>query len=253
MKYSDPVSQLFSLDYPDEENVLDYNSLGITTEHISDLIQMATDDTLLDSENNSEISAAIHSWYALAQMGRTEAIACILNLVDNYDYDSLYDNDFPAIFKLIGHPAISVLKEYIYNDINLIESRLYAIDGLSSLGKSNESYRDECVAILTDFISKPSEHQLIGIAVSNLIDFQAIESIDVIENAFKNNYVDINMCGDLEDVEIAFGLRAKRSTPRPRYNSEFFSQPKVRTAPKVGRNDPCHCGSGKKFKKCCSN
>jgi hypothetical protein len=22
---------------------------------------------------------------------------------------------------------------------------------------------------------------------------------------------------------------------------------------KVGRNDPCHCGSGKKFKKCCES
>ena len=29
-----------------------------------------------------------------------------------------------------------------------------------------------------------------------------------------------------------------------------FLQP-VRTAPKVGRNDPCPCGSGKKYKKCC--
>lgn len=28
-------------------------------------------------------------------------------------------------------------------------------------------------------------------------------------------------------------------------------QPAVREAPKVGRNDPCPCGSGKKFKKCC--
>ena len=26
----------------------------------------------------------------------------------------------------------------------------------------------------------------------------------------------------------------------------------VRDAPKVGRNDPCPCGSGKKFKKCCA-
>jgi preprotein translocase subunit SecA len=24
-----------------------------------------------------------------------------------------------------------------------------------------------------------------------------------------------------------------------------------RSAPKVGRNDPCPCGSGKKYKKCC--
>lgn len=27
--------------------------------------------------------------------------------------------------------------------------------------------------------------------------------------------------------------------------------PVVRETPKIGRNDPCHCGSGKKFKKCC--
>jgi uncharacterized protein YchJ len=27
----------------------------------------------------------------------------------------------------------------------------------------------------------------------------------------------------------------------------------VKTGPDVGRNDPCTCGSGKKFKKCCAN
>jgi len=27
--------------------------------------------------------------------------------------------------------------------------------------------------------------------------------------------------------------------------------PVVRSSPKVGRNDPCLCGSGKKYKKCC--
>lgn len=30
------------------------------------------------------------------------------------------------------------------------------------------------------------------------------------------------------------------------------SEPVVRDAPKVGRNDPCPCGSGKKHKKCCA-
>ena len=28
-------------------------------------------------------------------------------------------------------------------------------------------------------------------------------------------------------------------------------EPYVRATPKVGRNDPCPCGSGKKYKKCC--
>jgi preprotein translocase subunit SecA len=34
--------------------------------------------------------------------------------------------------------------------------------------------------------------------------------------------------------------------------SEALSKAKpVRTGPKVGRNDPCPCGSGKKYKHCC--
>lgn len=35
-----------------------------------------------------------------------------------------------------------------------------------------------------------------------------------------------------------------------RYDEEKHLEP-VRTEPKVGRNDPCTCGSGKKYKKCC--
>ena len=31
----------------------------------------------------------------------------------------------------------------------------------------------------------------------------------------------------------------------------FGSDPIRRDTPKIGRNDPCSCGSGKKFKKCC--
>jgi SEC-C motif-containing protein len=35
-------------------------------------------------------------------------------------------------------------------------------------------------------------------------------------------------------------------------DSEFPAQKQVvREEPKIGRNDPCSCGSGKKYKKCC--
>lgn len=36
-----------------------------------------------------------------------------------------------------------------------------------------------------------------------------------------------------------------------RAEDEPASQPQRRTEPRVGRNDPCPCGSGKKFKNCC--
>ena len=35
------------------------------------------------------------------------------------------------------------------------------------------------------------------------------------------------------------------------YNSTFPSRTQRREKAKIGRNDPCPCGSGKKYKKCC--
>ncbi|MEQ9500605.1 MAG: YchJ family protein [Deltaproteobacteria bacterium] len=34
-------------------------------------------------------------------------------------------------------------------------------------------------------------------------------------------------------------------------DGRMVAEPVKRSAPKVGRNDPCPCGSGKKYKKCC--
>lgn len=35
------------------------------------------------------------------------------------------------------------------------------------------------------------------------------------------------------------------------YDGKTFGETVEREGPKVGRNDPCPCGSGKKYKKCC--
>jgi len=34
-------------------------------------------------------------------------------------------------------------------------------------------------------------------------------------------------------------------------HDHHHNQTYVRSQPKIGRNDPCPCGSGKKYKKCC--
>jgi hypothetical protein len=45
------------------------------------------------------------------------------------------------------------------------------------------------------------------------------------------------------------GVDAKRASSIPFLDS--FGDPFFNDGPKVGRNDPCPCGSGKKYKKCC--
>lgn len=34
------------------------------------------------------------------------------------------------------------------------------------------------------------------------------------------------------------------------HDHDHFRAPYVRETPKIGRNEPCPCGSGKKFKRC---
>ncbi len=91
------------------------------------------------------------------------------------------------------------------------------------------------------------------------------EALPIIRKVLEANVVDLTVAGDLEDVEILMGLRQERSTPRPDYYPEASElraalkryvehvraeepNPQKR---KIGRNDPCPCGSGKKYKKCC--
>jgi hypothetical protein len=71
--------------------------------------------------------------------------------------------------------------------------------------------------------------------------------------------------GSLDDPRTQELQNEWKSTPRDAFDgktpaemmegSPAFTQEKVETyrraEPRVGRNDPCPCGSGKKFKKCC--
>ena len=57
---------------------------------------------------------------------------------------------------------------------------------------------------------------------------------------------------NLEHHEIAEFRRVKGDWYF--YDGQMVAQqPFVRTSPKIGRNDPCPCGSGKKYKKCCGS
>jgi preprotein translocase subunit SecA len=58
----------------------------------------------------------------------------------------------------------------------------------------------------------------------------------------------------VDDLEEAFQRRKKRELEQARMAGSGERQPVqqvVRSSAKVGRNDPCPCGSGKKYKKCC--
>ena len=58
----------------------------------------------------------------------------------------------------------------------------------------------------------------------------------------------------VDELEEAFQRKKRRELEQARMAGSGDFQPVqqvVRGAAKIGRNDPCPCGSGKKYKKCC--
>ncbi|MEI6336932.1 MAG: SEC-C metal-binding domain-containing protein [Methylococcaceae bacterium] len=217
------------------------------------------------------VRAIIHASYALRQLQVTKAIPRLLDLNQEYSFDALFEDEFPKVFTLMGLPAIAKLKEYLDDTTKSQFARSNAISCLTALGGF---HRGECIDALTDFLKKANNTvaDLAGLTVCALLELKVTETIDTIREAFNNKTVNISIPGDSEDVEIDLGLRHKQSTPPPNDHPEmqeavhglislfnledtdsadFSDSPEIRPAPKVGRNDPCPCGNGKKFKKCC--
>jgi hypothetical protein len=170
------------------------------------------------------------------------------------------------VFGMIGPPAIPHIARFLSDRSNPTFPVVTAIEGLKEITERHPDSRAECVGILARTLEQhaDADGSINGFAVSALIDLAAVEAIDAIREAFRRNSVDISIAGDEEDVEIAMGLRDYRSTPTPVYqimptgwlapSDADRIQPDNRALAqrsKVGRNDPCPCGSGKKYKKCC--
>jgi len=137
-----------------------------------------------------------------------------------------------------------------------------AAHGLAKIGIAHPEERTQCLAILEQQLQRFVQNVPLfnGFLVSYLLDLKAIEAVETIREAFRHDAVDLSVVGDVEEAELDLGIRTQRSTPREIWQNKVFPDRMVeehttptlmRSDPKTGRNDPCPCGSGKKFKKCC--
>jgi SWIM/SEC-C metal-binding protein len=60
----------------------------------------------------------------------------------------------------------------------------------------------------------------------------------------------LEFCND-NDIVVVVGLEPDKPEDLSDIERAIAAREPARAAPKIGRNDPCPCGSGKKFKRCC--
>ncbi|MDR3460372.1 MAG: DUF1186 domain-containing protein [Verrucomicrobiae bacterium] len=281
------VNQLLRLGGPPEEG-LDYAGLGISLEAVPELIRMATDPALNDGPADSPLVwAPVHAWRALGQLRAAGAVEPLLTLLRRTDaeQDDWVATDLPVALGQIGGAAVGPVANYLADTAQGEWARTVAAETLGKIGEAHPEWRAECVARLQAQLEKFGEQSeaLNAFLILPLYDLLAVEAMPLIERAFASGRVDESVVGDVEDVQIHFGLKAEREHPlKPnsltdlsrriaameeeiealkQENAELqFLQDELRSElppqpylapPKTGRNEPCPCGSGKKYKKCC--
>jgi hypothetical protein len=280
--YRPPVDQLLTLARPKRHGTdVDYTNLGIGGEHVPELIRMATDEALNSAPSKSTLVwAPVHAWWALAQLRAHEAVVPLLSLLQRIDddHDDWVGEDLPHVLAAIGPTVVEPVTAYLADPSHGEWARVAAAITLGRVGQAHPEARTECVTRLTAQLERFTEQSNIlnAYLVSPLLDLRAVEAAPVIEKAFAAGRVDEMAQGDWEDVQIELGLKTQREHARKpneltklgeQLRSSFgltltadnelgpLASEEVTTiqhpAPKVGRNDPCPCGSGKKFKKCC--
>lgn len=124
------------------------------------------------------------------------------------------------------------------------------------------------------------DSDFLGLTIGDTIDCGLNELLPVIQQLFEKKYIPLGINGNFIEVEKDFAKTSTRDQKRNLYNIfelydavlnswagynkgvkdryEFDDDydnrstiPQQAVSTKIGRNEPCPCGSGKKYKKCC--
>jgi len=154
----------------------------------------------------------------------------------------------------LEHPeALKGLERYIIlNAIDrLWQEHLYAMDGLReavylrAFGQKDPlvEYKNDAYAMFVDLMDT-----IKGEVLNNL--FRSTTNLQAFESLLANLPTFLSRPEQNLNPETAPSGQAPSPTP-DQPPAPKFELPLKRELPKVGRNDPCPCGSGKKFKSCC--
>jgi hypothetical protein len=214
----------------------------------------------------------------------------LFSLPGDIGYDLLGDlitEDGSILLAMVGGNRRDELRAMIEDETLDEYCRNACIDALACLVAWGELPRTEHIAYLRELLTSKlrsvpeNEHAFAGV-VSAACDLEAWELRPEVEGAFARGVV------DEEFIDLEFFLEAQAGIRRDQWQ-EFCarhkpvsdvaavtkwlnnppamdepppameddddviadsSQPYI-APPKIGRNDPCPCGSGKKYKKCC--
>jgi len=235
-------------------------------------------------EEQPDYMAHIYAMFLLAQFREKRAYPLIIDLFSHpgeTSYNIAGDfitEDLARVLASVCHGETALIEQLVENreaDQYVREAGLKALLILVIHGeKPREEILDYYKSLFRGKLErKPSV--VWDALVSYCCDLHPGEVYEDIKRAYEESLVDPSFI-DLREVERYLKMSQDKAMDRVKSDTHyrfvedvisemewwacFRQQEKVRTIPvevkskkskKVGRNDPCPCGSGKKYKKCC--
>jgi preprotein translocase subunit SecA len=117
--------------------------------------------------------------------------------------------------------------------------------GLRGYAQKNpkQEYKREAFAMFQELLEQ-IKHETISLI--SRVELPTLEEIKAMEAA---QQVPDNIQYQHAEADDILHPEQAQQTP-PMQEDQVKQEPYKRTNKKIGRNDPCHCGSGKKYKQC---
>jgi preprotein translocase subunit SecA len=128
--------------------------------------------------------------------------------------------------------------------------------GLRGYGQRDpkQEYKKEGYDVFIDMMAATSSNictKLFKVQVRRETEIERIEREDAERHATQQRAMQMRHGSEpATEDEAPIGRAAGPAGPAGRTQPRVTVQPVRREGPKIGRNDPCPCGSGQKFKKC---
>ena len=237
-----------------------YIQIGFTLDDVNELLAIALDDDLYyyNCKEEGLLFAPCHALMALGQLKSVEVFDNILlqfkkEYVEEDDY---YRSAMIYYFSKIANDKLNLLLTFYLDSSNILYDRMLILESLEKAYEHDIIPLEPFEKAMLEYLNNENELDdgLNAMSICNLKNYTHHKHIELIRETFYTKPVDTFFAGDLEDIEIELGLRDQRETPRLNMFNMFNVQdkkPYANDTAKIGRNEPCPCGSGKKYKKCC--
>lgn len=194
---------------------------------------------------------------------------------------------WPALFRNKPESILPDVEAFALGHQAQPYMRGYAMEVLlEAASRRGPEALDTCLACVAEWVARaPVDEESRALAATTLLDFPRPAHRALLESVAASQPGRFGVFG-LRDVEDAYAGPDKPSWQRfddpwrfyspaqiearqkrwadeerrrvadeidqiPWDEGAVFQEPYVRETPKLGRNDPCPCGSGRKYKKCC--